>query len=113
MPTKTNDPANIQSRLYAQLDKLLDDMESADRDGIMTFPQRISSMIAVGRVMKMFADLRKADLNVGSGSAVAKYAAAFASTDAARGRTASARPAVLVEFDKDGDDDEDDKWDDA
>lgn len=62
-------------------------MEAADRDETMTFPQRINAMIAVGRVQKMFVDLRKGDLSVGAGSAVEKYAAAFTpAANATRGR---------------------------
>lgn len=99
----TADPANISSRLYNQLDKLLDDMEAADRDETMTFPQRIAALIAVGRVMKMFADLRKADLHVGSGSEVAKYATAFKATDAAR---VGANNAGFGELDSEPDDDD-------
>src|SRR5580698_442366 len=52
----------------------------------MTTPQRISALIAVGRILTIFATLRKSDFDYGnSGSAVRKYAAAFARPDAARG----------------------------
>lgn len=97
------DPLNVNVRLYRQLGKLLDDMEKADRDETMTFPQRVSALIAVGRVQKMFADLRKADLNVGAGSAVAKYSAAFAAPNAARGRAANAGAGTVVNFGGSGD----------
>jgi hypothetical protein len=69
----------LNERLYAQLARLLDDMEAADRDETMTFPQRISALIAVARVQKMFADLRKGDFNDGSaGSEIRRYSQAFA-----------------------------------
>jgi hypothetical protein len=82
--TKDSDPLDINQRLYKQLGKLLDDMEKADADETMTFPQRISALIAVGRVQKMFVDLRKGEFDVGRGTAIDRYATAFASTDAAR-----------------------------
>jgi hypothetical protein len=104
---KTADPLNINARLYKQLGKLLDDMERADRDDTMTFPQRISALIAVGRVQKIFVDLRKGDLYDGSaGSAVRKYSEAFARPHAARGGKANPRSAAVVQLDN-GDDDED------
>lgn len=82
---KPNDPLDINARLYKQIGKLLDDMERADRDELMTMPQRVSALIAVGRIQKMFQDLRKGDLTYGAGSAVRKYASAFAPTYAAGG----------------------------
>jgi len=79
-PTTTADPLNIHSRLYNQIGRLLDDLESADRDELMTMPQRIQSLIAVGRILTIFATLRKNDLDYGNtGSKVREYAAAFAS----------------------------------
>jgi hypothetical protein len=85
----TADPLDIKPRLYRQLGRLLDDMESADRDDTMTFPQRINSLIAVGRVLVMFSGLRKAEMAFGGanpGSKVQRYAAAFAAPDGARQR---------------------------
>ena len=80
------DPLNINARLYGQIGKLLDDLEREDREDIMTRPQRISALIAVGRILTIFASLKKADYENGNtGSAVQKYAAAFARPDAARG----------------------------
>lgn len=101
------DPLDVNVRLYRQLGRLLDDMEKADRDETMTFPQRVSALIAVGRVQKMFADLRKADLNVGAGSAVAKYSAAFAATNAARGREANSGTVVSFGGGSDAEPDDD------
>ena len=69
-------------------------------------PQRIQSLIAVGRILTIFATLKKNDYDYGnSGSAVRKYAAAFARPDAARGGKAAPRSANVVEFDRDGGDD--------
>ena len=80
------DPLKINERLYKQIGKLLDDLESQDRDEVMTTPQRISALIAVGRILTIFATLKKQDYDYGNtGSAVRKYAAAFARPDAARG----------------------------
>ena len=94
---KGNDPLDINARLYRQIGRLLDDMEAADRDEKMTMPQRISALIAVGRIQKMFQDLRKGDLSYGAGSAVAKYAEAFASqADGTRPR--GRKPGTVVQF---------------
>lgn len=102
--TKENDPLNINARLYKQLGKLLDDMEAADRDETMTFPQRISALIAVGRVQKIFVDLRKGDYVGAAGSEIRKYAEAFARPNAT-GRGKRSAGHVPVGFDGgDGDD---------
>jgi hypothetical protein len=92
MSVSNMDPKNINGRLYEQVARLLDDMEAADRDDTMTFPQRINALIAVGRVQIMFAGLRKAEAREhgAAGSAVRKYAAAFKSPNAARRRAADA-----------------------
>jgi hypothetical protein len=84
------DELRINERLYKQLGKLLDDMETADAAEAMTMPQRIAALIAIGRVQKMFVDLRKGEFDVGRGTAIDRYATAFASTDAARGRASNA-----------------------
>lgn len=82
-PSNPADPLNINARLYGQIGKLLDDLEREDREDIMTTPQRISALIAVGRILTIFASLKKADYENGNtGSAVRKYAAAFARPDA-------------------------------
>ena len=109
---KSTDPLNINERLYKQIGKLLDDLESADRDEVMTTPQRISALIAVGRILTIFATLKKADYDYGnSGSAVRKYAAAFATPNAARGGKAGSRSPVVVEFDRGGGGDDDGEYD--
>lgn len=92
MTVSNSDPRNVNARLYEQIARLLDDMEAADAAELMTFPQRINALIAVGRVQIMFAGLRKADArdHGTAGSTVRKYAAAFKSPDAARRRTSNA-----------------------
>ena len=104
-PVKTGDPLNINSRLYGQIGKLLDDLEADDRDDKMTTPQRITALIAVGRILTIFAALKKQDYDYGNtGSAVRKYAAAFARPDATGGRKNAPRSAQPVEFDSGGGD---------
>lgn len=105
------DPLDLTGRLYKQLGKLLDDMEAADRDEKMTMPQRISALIAVGRVQKMFLDLRKGDLNAGAGSTVSRYAAAFQTPDATGGGGHYPRPTNIIEFDRPDEDDQRDDLD--
>ena len=94
------DPLGINRRLYAQVGKLLDDMEAADRDERMTMPQRITALIAVGRIQKMMMDLRKGEFSAGGGSAVSRYAAAFQTPHAASGGDGYPRPTNIVEFDR-------------
>jgi len=89
----TADPLDIRPRLYRQLGKLLDDMEAADRDETMTFPQRLNAMLALGRVLVMFSGLRKADADLGGtdpGSKARAYSAAFKAPYGARRRTSGA-----------------------
>ena len=91
-PANPGDPLNINARLYGQIGRLLDDLESDDRDDVMTTPQRISALIAVGRILTIFSSLKKADFENGNtGSAVRKYAAAFARPDATGGRKGQPR----------------------
>jgi hypothetical protein len=101
------DPLDLKGRLYKQLGKLLDDMERADRDELMTMPQRIQALIALGRVQKMFLDLRKGELSAGGGSAVERYSAAFATPHAIGGRNERSGPANIVQFDRTEPDDDD------
>ena len=103
-----NDPLKINERLYKQIGKLLDDLESDDRDEHDDdAPAHFIALIAVGRILTIFATLRKGDFDYGNtGQRVRKYAAAFARPDAARGGKGHARPAKPVEFDSDGGGDE-------
>jgi hypothetical protein len=105
--TTEGDPLDIAPRLYKQLDRLLDDMEAADRDERMTMPQRITGMIALGRIMKMMQDIRKGEFSAGGGSAINRYAAAFATPDAVGGGDENTRPRVIVQFDRGPEADED------
>ena len=105
----SSDPLDLNGRLYKQLGKLLDDMESADRDDRMTMPQRISALIAVARVQVLFNTIRKGSIDDGTaGSTVRKYAAAFAQPAAARGGKGNPRSGTVIQFDSGGDDDDDD-----
>lgn len=90
--TKTSDPLSVNARLYKQIARLLDEMEAADMEDRMTFPQRISALIAIGRIQKIFVDLRKGDKHGDSGSEIRKYAAAFARPNAASGGKRNPRP---------------------
>ena len=93
------DPLNLNWRLYQQLGKLLDDIEAGDRDETMTFPQRIAAMIAIARVQKVFIDLRKGEFSGTAGSAVEKYAAAFAAGHGSSGRDQNpGRPSTAIQF---------------
>jgi hypothetical protein len=107
--SKADDPLDLNGRLYRQLGKLLDDMERADRDELMTMPQRISALIAVARVQKMFQDLRKGEFNAGAGSAINKYAAAFATPDATGRGDKNSRSGTVVQFDPTEREDDDDR----
>ena len=111
-PSNPADPLNINARLYGQIGKLLDDLEREDREDIMTTPQRISALIAVGRILTIFASLKKADYEHGNtGSAVRKYAAAFARPDAARGGARLPRSDALRFGGGDSGDSGDDEYD--
>ena len=103
-PAKAADPLDVNARLYRQIARLLDEMESADMNETMTFPQRISALIAIGRIQKIFVDLRKGDYDGSAGSKIREYASAFATPDAARGGKNRTRSTV-ISFDRGGDDD--------
>jgi hypothetical protein len=105
MTKQTSDPLDVNARLYRQVARLLDDMEAADRDDRMTMPQRISALIAVGRIQIMFANLRKHLHDGSAGSEVRKYAAAFARPNAVGGGKGGSRSASVVAFDSDDDGD--------
>lgn len=101
-----SDPLQINKRLYGQIGKLLDDLERDDRDEIMTTPQRIQALIAVGRVLTIFAALKKNDYDYGNtGSAVRRYAQAFSKPNAVGSRTHNPRSTEPVDFDSGSSDD--------
>ena len=102
--TNALDPSNINSRLYAQLARLLDELEDADARNEITYPQRISALIAIGRLQVIFANLRKGAFTLGSGSKIAQYSAAFqkATHESSRG-ISDAGPGESFESDTGGD----------
>src|SRR5580704_2065700 len=103
----TADPLNVNARLYAQIARLLDQLEAEDVEGGITIPQRINALIAVGRVQIMFASLRKlanADTST-AGSEVRRFASAFATRNGTGGRESDSRGPEPFELDSDSDDD--------
>jgi hypothetical protein len=102
------DPLNVNERLYRQIARLLDQLETEDAEGGITIPQRINALIAVGRVQIMFANLRKAAANDASdpGSEVRKYSQAFAKTNGARRGKASSGAGGFIPVDRDSSDDD-------
>lgn len=104
------DPLDVNQRLYRQIARLLDDLEDADNKLRVTLPQRISAMIAIGRIQVIFKGLRAESHEPDNvGSAVKRYARTF-KKNAARGRTAYSgrRRAQVVDIDDaDAGDDDD------
>lgn len=93
-------------------DRIVEALE--EQAGIST-SERIRAFMAIGRVLTVFAALRKENHEPGDrGSAVRKYAAAFTKPDAARGRARDARSrsarstALAAALADAADDDEDD-----
>ena len=111
---QTIDPLGLNARLYRQVSRLLDDLESDNFEEI-TIRERIAALIAIGRIQTVFVALRKENKDGDprtAGSAVRKYARAF-KTDGARGgakdtrrpRRAAAEQLPEPDFiDDDGDD---------
>jgi hypothetical protein len=90
--TTSHDPLQINSRLYAQIGKLLDDLEAKDVKNNLDIKERIAALIAIGRIQTIFVGLRKENISgTGSGSAVRKYSRAFAKKDAGSGRAKATR----------------------
>ncbi|HMA74376.1 MAG TPA: hypothetical protein VKP67_23235 [Xanthobacteraceae bacterium] len=79
----------LEVRLHKQIGKLLDDLETEEIE--ITFPQRLNALIAVGRLLGIFSQLRarsaKLDDPGRAGSAVRAYTEAFQISDASRRRT--------------------------
>jgi hypothetical protein len=114
-----NDPLNVNARLYHQLDRLLDQLETGEH---ITLRERVQALIAVGRLQVMFLGLRKEknpDDAAAAGSAVRKYSKAFTHASGRRkagGRDAEPEPGLgedadadaaldaELKFDDDGDD---------
>ena len=77
------DPEQVNQRLYKQVSVLLRQLEDDDPDeGMITIRERIAGLIAIGRIQQLFITMRKATGDVGAGSTVKKFAAAFSSPDA-------------------------------
>jgi len=82
---------SVNDRLAAQIDLLLDDLESNTLD--ITFPQRLSALVAIGRIQTIFLTLRiKEPQGGGTGTSVRKFAEAFAKPPTDAGRRGKAKP---------------------
>ena len=76
------DPHNINARLQNQVAQLLTQLEEGEH---ITLRERVQALVAIGRVQIMFVGLRKEKADEPDrGSAVRKYASAFAANDARR-----------------------------
>src|SRR5262245_7237894 len=88
MPSSKNPDKPLEARLHKQIGKLLDDLEMEEIE--ITFPQRRNAVIAVGRLLGIFSQLRarnaKLDDPDRAGSAVRAYTEAFQISDAGRRR---------------------------
>lgn len=95
--TSNLDPKNIHSRLYNQVSELLGQLE---KDSEITINQRYMSLVAIGRILTIFQNLRlkEAKDEPTAGSAVRKYSTAFTAHDTRR-RKAVARAAAAEEPD--------------
>ena len=104
--TDIADPKNVNSRLYAQIATLLDDLEAEDAREHLDIKERIAALIAIGRIQTIFMNLRKENPNVArprAGSTVRKYSTAFKSkAHVTRGRKARARSAAADDIADDG-----------
>lgn len=104
------DPLDVNGRLYKQISRLLEQLEDDEEELGVTVPQRISALIAIGRIQTIFMGLRKEEAPGHVGSKPQQYSRAFQANAVGRrkkgaGRT-RAEPDNVVEFDRgDGDDD--------
>lgn len=96
---KKVDPLNVNTRLYNQIARLLDELEDRDARQNLDIKERIAAMIAIGRIQTIFLNLRLKENTggTGSGSAVKRYAAAF-KNDARRGATRARSAAADDDF---------------
>jgi len=89
MTKRENPDLKLESRLRNQVNLLLDDLEKQTIE--VTVPQRLNALIAVGRLLGIFSQLRarsaKLDDPGRAGSAVRAYTEAFQISDASRRRT--------------------------
>lgn len=112
MTISNSDPRAVNSRLYEQIARLLDELEDADVNQKLDIKERIAAIIAIGRIQTIFVGLRKENRDGptrSSGSAVRKYSKAF-TANAGRGRktTAGRRAAAAELADDDEPSDDDD-----
>jgi hypothetical protein len=97
--TTSHDPLQINSRLYNQIARLLDDLEAKDAKQRLDIKERIAALIAVGRIQIMFVNLRKENISgAGSGSAVRKYSKAFKDATGGRKKAAGRGRAAAAEL---------------
>jgi hypothetical protein len=104
---KAADPLNVNARLYAQLGKMLDQLE--EEDSTITLRERIAALIAVGRLQVIFKGLRSEDRGAYNvGTTVNRYSNVFAK-NASRGRAPNrgGAAAAVVQFDRHDDEDDD------
>jgi len=84
---KNLDPKNLSSRLYNQVDTLLDQLE---RGGDVSIKERYMALVAIARIQVIFQAIRLKEAKVDDGtegSAVRKYSTAFTAHDARRRKT--------------------------
>jgi hypothetical protein len=103
------DPKNINSRIYAQLDKLLSKLEGSEH---VTIKELTAALLVATRIQYVFVGIRKEKSGDDTtGSAVRRYAGAF-KNDAGRGKkgrratAAAPKPEPDDWFERTGDDDD-------
>lgn len=96
MAQNTLDPKNVNSRLYAQISRLLDDLAGNDED--IGIRERIAALVAIARIQTLFMGLRKEERpsDRATGSAVRKYSTAFKNAGG-RGKARGGRAAPASE----------------
>ena len=99
------DPLKINERLYRQVAELLKQLEENEH---VTLKERFQALMAIARIQYVFVNLRKEKIaDAATGSAVRKYATAFAKNDPRR-RKKVAGPRAVPEPDDIGIFDDDD-----
>ena len=88
------DPLKINERLYRQVAELLRQLEENEH---VTLKERFQALMAIARIQYVFVNLRKEKIaDASTGSAVRKYATAFAKNDPRRGKkVARSRPVAV------------------
>jgi len=88
---KNLDPKNLSSRLYNQVDTLLDQLETGED---VSIKERYMALVAIARIQVIFQAIRLKEAKVDdgtAGSAVRKYSTAFQAHDARRRKTGTGR----------------------